>query len=217
MSQSTDNIQQAYDRWAEIYDSNDNPTRDLNYQAIRNANLALPGQTVLEIGCGNGLNTTFLARHAQKVVAVDFSDQMLAKARQRVQSETVDFVTADITEPWRFKESSFDLVVGNLVLEHIDDLSQVYAEAYRVLRPGGQYYIAELHPYKQLRQSQAKFEDQQTGEEVLVEAYTHSTSEYVNTALAAGFLVDSMREHQKADEPVPRLLSLLFRKNSQKK
>lgn len=203
------NIQKAYDEWAEIYDSNKNPTRDLNYQTIRKAQLDLAGKKVLEIGCGTGLNTEYLAQHAEKVIAVDISEEMLQKARQRVDADNVYFETADITKNWQFSES-FDSVVANLVLGHIEDLSHVFAEAYRILNPKGKLYIAELHPYKQLQNSQAKFISQKTGEEVLVDAYTHSVSEYVNEAIAAGFDLLKVGEHHYGNEDIPRLLTLLL-------
>lgn len=212
MSDTPNRIRLAYDEWAEIYDHNENPTRDLNYATIREAPLELSGKEVLEIGCGTGLNTAYLVRQAKKVTAVDFSEEMLAKARRRLEGAAASFVTADITEPWAFEDETFDRVVANLVLEHVNDLTPVFEEAFRVLRPGGKYYLAELHPYKQLRQSQAKFNRPRSGEKVLVDAFTHSISEYVNGAQAAGFSLAEMGEHQREEEPIPRLLSLLFEK-----
>src|SRR5699024_617685 len=122
MVNSTKNIQQAYDEWAEIYDSNDNPTRDLNKKTLREASLKLSENNIIEIGCGTGLNTDYLAQQAQQVKGIDFSEKMLAKARTRVNQENVQFITADITQEWSFLESSVDIIVGNLVLEHIENL-----------------------------------------------------------------------------------------------
>jgi len=67
MSNVTLEIQKAYDEWAEIYDINENPTRDLNMEAIRKAPLDLDGKRVLEIGCGTGLNTEFLIQSADMI------------------------------------------------------------------------------------------------------------------------------------------------------
>ena len=213
MAEIKNSIRQAYNEWADIYDSNENPTRDLNYRAVREAPLDFDRKNVLEIGCGTGLNTTYFAEKANQVTAVDFSGQMLKKARQRISQDNITFVEADITKPWSFKDESFDLVVGNLVLEHIQNLSPVFEETVRVLRGGGIFYIAELHPYKQLRQSQAKFVSRETGEEVLVDAFMHSVSEYVNKALSVGFTLHEMQEYHKKEEEIPRLLTLLFEKS----
>lgn len=73
-------------------------------------------------------------------------------------------------------------------------------------------YIAELHPYKQMQNSQARFVSQKTGEEVLVEAFTHSISEYVTKANAAGFDLLKIRELHYMKEKIPRLLTFHLQK-----
>lgn len=212
MSETSSNIKKAYDEWAEIYDTDNNRTRDLNAQTLREESLSLAGKRVLEIGCGTGLNTEYLVRHASVVTGMDISGNMLARARRRVGDQKARFVAGDITKPWSFENASFDVIVGNLVLEHIEVLSHVFREAYRVLDAGGKLYIAELHPYRQLRQSQARYISKETGKEVLVDAFTHPVSEYVNDALEAGFNLRQMEERKHGEDDIPRLLTLLFEK-----
>lgn len=212
MSDTSLRVQKAYNEWAAIYDTNNNPTRDLNYKAIREESLLLSGKRILELGCGTGLNTNYLVRQAKEVVGVDLSEEMLSRARQRIGDKHVRFIAADITSRWDFDDASFDFMVANLVLEHVENLAHVFQEASRVLRPGGQCYIAELHPYKQLRQSQAKFTSRETGREVRVDAFTHMISEYVNEGIKAGLTLLRMKEWQKEDEDIPRLLTFLLQK-----
>lgn len=212
MSGTVYHVKNAYNEWAEIYDTNENPTRDLNYKVIREASFELVNKKVLEIGCGTGLNTIHLAQKAQKVVAVDLSEEMLAKARQRVNDKNIEFIKADITQTWNFDDDSFDLVVANLVLEHIKNLDHIFSKANRVLSSEGIFYVAELHPYKQLQQSQAKFTSPKTGEEVSVDAFTHSISEYINEGIEAGLSLQEIKEWQQEDEQIPRLLTLCFKK-----
>lgn len=212
MSEAISCIQKAYDEWAEVYDRDENPTRDLNFKAIREESLKLTGKKVLEIGCGTGLNTEYFTQNAAKVVAVDFSEKMLEIARQRVETGKVKFLKADIIKSWDFMDASFDLVIVNLVLEHIEQLSHVFEEAYRVLNSNGELYIAELHPFKQLQNSQAKFTSKRSGEEVLVDAFDHSISEFVNTGIKSGFNLLKVKELKSKGEDIPRLLTLRFRK-----
>ncbi|MEO8624292.1 MAG: class I SAM-dependent methyltransferase, partial [bacterium] len=171
------------------------------------------GRDVLELGCGTGKNTIWLASKARELVAMDFSSGMLDAARRRIHAANTRFVQHDVRNTWPVADRSMDVVIGNLILEHVEDLAPVYAEAERVLRRGGQLFLCELHPYKQLAGSQARFADPDTGETVLVQSYQHSVSEYVNTGLARGFALRDLSEWPDADaSPAtpPRLISVLF-------
>ncbi|HEU4472675.1 MAG TPA: class I SAM-dependent methyltransferase, partial [Flavisolibacter sp.] len=78
------NTQQAYDSWASQYDTNHNLTRDLEARALRETLSGIPFQHCLEIGCGTGKNTVWLAQKAGAVTAVDLSEEMLAHARRKL-------------------------------------------------------------------------------------------------------------------------------------
>jgi malonyl-CoA O-methyltransferase len=213
LATDTTDIARAYDRWAAQYDDDRNTTRDLDAAVVRRAPLNLAGRDVLELGCGTGKNTVWLAGQARLVHALDFSDGMLAEARRRVDAPHVRFVQHDIRIEWPLAAASVDVVVGNLVLEHVRDLGPIFAEAARVLRPGGQLFLCELHPFRQLRGGQAHFVDPRSGETVHVPAFTHATSEYVNGGIAAGLLLRELGEWLEPEPPSgmpPRLLSLLF-------
>ena len=205
----------AYDRWAASYDEDRNATRDLDAIVLRAAPLDLAGREVVEVGCGTGKNTIFLAEHARHVIAMDFSGEMLERARARVTAANVEYRRHDVREPWPLPAASADLVVGNLVLEHVEDLRPVYAEAARVLRPEGHLFFCELHPFRQLQGGQAHFTDIGTGERVHVRAHVHTVSEYVNAGLGAGLALIQLGEHVESRasvESLPRLLSVLFRR-----
>jgi len=208
-------VADAYNRWSRQYDDDRNATRDLDAFVLRQVPLHLAGARVLEVGCGTGKNSAWLVSQARELIALDFSPGMLDVARRRVRSSTARFVEHDITRPWPVDTESVDVVVGNLVLEHVRELAPVFAEAARVLRAGGQFFFCELHPYRQLRGGQAHFVDQHTDETVHVAAYRHTVSEYVKDALAAGFTLSALGEWLEPDaEPgaPPRLLSLLLDK-----
>ncbi|NBB92802.1 MAG: methyltransferase domain-containing protein [Gammaproteobacteria bacterium] len=201
-------VKEAYDRWARLYDDNDNRTRDLNRQCLRQAGLPLTGGRVFEAGCGTGLNTEYLAGHADHVVAMDFSEGMLERARRRVESSSVRFESGDITQAWPVEDASCDLVVITLVLEHIDNLGRVLAQARRVLNGNGLLYVAELHPYRQLIGKQARFTPEGSEREELVPTWRHSISEYVSSAMGVGLVLRGMAEPRAEGDEVPRLLQL---------
>ncbi|HMZ07797.1 MAG TPA: class I SAM-dependent methyltransferase [Anaerolineales bacterium] len=207
------NIQDAYNEWSDIYDSNINRTRDLDAEVTR---LLLKGQrfpSILEIGCGTGKNTEFLATLGDVVLAFDFSENMLAKARQKVTASHVRFEQADITQPWNCPPDSFELITCNLVLEHIQDLNHIFAQAARTLRGGGQFLINELHPFKQYGGTKARFE--RGADIVEVDVFIHHISEFIHAAEANGLKLIKFDEVWHADDAgkPPRLASFMFEKD----
>ena len=215
MTNSSDQseIAAAYNDWAETYDVVQNQTRDLAAKVLRHVDLKLDGRKVVEVGCGTGRNTTWLAERAAEIVGLDFSEEMLARAQSRVNDPRVRFVQHDVRMTWPLTDASADVVIGMLILEHVENLAPVFAEAARVLNTGGQLFLCELHPMRQLSGGQAQFSNSKTGERQLVSAFLHDVSDYVNTGLASGFEVEQMGEWRDEDAPTssqPRLLSLLF-------
>jgi malonyl-CoA O-methyltransferase len=213
MNAAQPGVQSAYDDWAESYDTDANATRDLNALVLRRQPLDLDGRDVLEFGCGTGLNTAWLAQRSRRLVAMDLSAGMLEHARARVKLPNVSFVQHDITCPWPLAADTFDLVVGNLVLEHVADLGPVFRQAHRVLKLRGTLYLCELHPFRQLSGAGAQFVHPETGERIRVPCFVHDVSEYVNVGLAAGFLVQHVgewRDDDDARQTIPRLLSVRF-------
>ncbi|HZH04414.1 MAG TPA: class I SAM-dependent methyltransferase [Myxococcaceae bacterium] len=212
-----DVVAKAYDAWAEVYDSADNATRDLDAQVLRRQPLSWDGLSVLELGCGTGKNTAWLAVRAASVLALDFSPGMLARARQRVPASHVRFVQHDIRAPWPAEDAGFERVVANLVLEHVEQLGPVFAETARVLRPEGLAYFCELHPFRQLGGGQAHFVRPETAEVVRIPAHLHDVSDYLNAGCGAGLRLVQSGDWRDADPgkpaAMPRLLSLLWRRD----
>jgi ubiquinone/menaquinone biosynthesis C-methylase UbiE len=203
-------VQDAYTNWSTTYDQDRNLTRDLDAAVTRETLSDLQGKAALETGCGTGKNTVFLAEQAQSVLALDFSEGMIGQARAKVRAENVTFTVADLTKPWPCPDQAVDVVVCNLVLEHIENLAFIFAEAARVLRPGGQFFVCELHPFRQYQGTKANF---QRGEEAMeIPAFVHHLSEFTQAAGAQGYSVKSLREWWHAEDTgkPPRLVSFVF-------
>src|SRR2546422_6597442 len=112
-------VASAYDQWARTYETVENATRDLAATVLRRYPLHLHDHDVLEIGCGTGFNTIYLAQQSRSVLAVDGSAGMLAQARSKVAASRVWLVRCDLQHAWPLADASVDLVVCMLVLEHI--------------------------------------------------------------------------------------------------
>ena len=205
-------IQKAYNEWSETYDKDENLTRDLDQKVTREELADLHFTSILEIGCGTGKNTSFYSQIGEKVDAVDFSQGMIEKAKTKVKAENVKFSPMDLTKKWMFDDHSFDLIVCNLVLEHIEDISFVFSEASRVLESQGRFFINELHPFRQYEGRKARY--QKDGEVMEVDAFVHHISDFVNAALANGLKLITLDEywHEADHNKTPRIVSLLFEK-----
>ena len=140
---------QAYNTWANQYDSNNNKTRDLEAIALQKTLADISFNNVLEVGCGTGKNTGWLIEKAKQVTAIDLSDEMLTKAKEKISPDRVQFLQSDIRNEWAFTNQLYDLISFSLVLEHIQNLDHVFNEVSKKLKPDGYVYIGELHPFKQ--------------------------------------------------------------------
>jgi len=208
------NNEQAYNQWAETYDTVINLTRDLEAESIRKIleTLSISDANVLELGCGTGKNTQWLLSKAKHLIAADFSAEMLAIAKSHLQAQKVEFVQTDLREPWPFTPGQFNLVTCSLILEHIENLDFIFEQANTVLQPGGLFYIGELHPGKQYAGSKARFDNGQGIFEL--DCHIHHVSDYLNISRERGFdlLVFEELFDNNNRESIPRVLAMVFKK-----
>ncbi len=136
------NVQSSYARWAPIYDKTFGAATNAGRQrATRFVNDH--GGAVLEVGVGTGLSLPLYGPNVQ-VTGIDFSREMLEKARRRVTEMNLQNVTAlhqmDARE-MDFPDESFDIVVAMHVLSVVPEPERVMAQIARVCRPGGHVVI----------------------------------------------------------------------------
>jgi ubiquinone/menaquinone biosynthesis C-methylase UbiE len=194
VAETLSTVQAGYDRWARVYDHDANPLPPLEEPVVWQAIGDPCGLRALDLGCGTGRHAMWLAGHGAEVTAVDFSAGMLEEAARKPGAERVRFLQHDLHLPLPFADGGFDLVVSGLVLEHLRELGPFFAEARRVLRPGGRAVVSAMHPAMFLRGSQARFTDPSTGELVQPGSIAHSISDFVTAVLQAGFTLSRIEE-----------------------
>jgi len=205
-------IEKAYNIWASQYDSNLNLTRDLDKKCTIETLKNLDFKNVLELGCGTGKNTEWLLNKAERIIGLDFSQEMLHKAKAKIFDKRVIFKKADLTKDWEIENNFVDLITASLTLEHIKNLGHIFSQANLKLKKNGLFFISELHPFKQYSGSKAKYETENGIKEL--EVYIHDISEYIDKAKNNGFQLIELKEwfDESSENEIPRLISFVFKK-----
>ena len=107
-----------------------------------------PGERVLEIACGNGEFARRMSELGGQVLAVDFSDGMLERAR--VHGGDIDYRRADAMDEAAIlalgEPGSFDAVVSNMAIMDMESIEPMVAASSRLLKPAGRFVFSTLHP-----------------------------------------------------------------------
>ncbi|WP_040309820.1 class I SAM-dependent methyltransferase [Asticcacaulis biprosthecium] len=174
----------GYDRWAQLYDTYVNSTVATDELYFPSVYAEVRHLDVLEIGCGTGRHTVRLASQGNRVTALDLSPAMLDVARGKLAgAKNVTLVEADIMigGDW----GQFDTVLTALVLEHISDLRLFFAQVSQALKPGGRFYMSEIHPDRIAGGTQANFVAAD-GEQIRLTSFAHAEADIQAAASQAG-------------------------------
>jgi SAM-dependent methyltransferase len=126
--------QDGYRVWAPVYDSPGNQLIDIEQPVVWDLLDGLPVGVALDAACGTGRHAARLRELGHTVIGVDSSPEMLAVAQARVPE--VDFRLGEL-DRLPLDDGSVDTIVCALALTHVPDLTGVFHELVRVLRPGG--------------------------------------------------------------------------------
>jgi SAM-dependent methyltransferase len=188
-------LKDGYGLWSETYDQ---PLRlfPVEEPTVHRLLDGLPAGRVLDAACGTGRHAAWLAARGHEVVGVDASAAMLAKARAKLPG--CRFEQGDLGS-LPLPNQSVDAVVCALALVHLSDLRPAFAEFARVVRPGGQVVVSDVHPFLIRLGWQAQFRTAMGGAGFM-RLNAHLPSDYAAAALAAGLQVAGLHEPQLTQE-----------------
>lgn len=166
------------------------------------------GKRVLELGCGDGSNAIALARQGARVIVVDSSASRLAVARTNAEAAgvRVEFHHSDLAELANVRADRLDFCIAVYSLSQVTDVSRVFRQVHRLLRPEAPFVISLPHPLEiqtvgapdgesgpQLMRS--SFDDSRVlvgAEQIPVEA--HRIADMVTALTRSNFRVDAVLE-----------------------
>lgn len=203
---------EAYEKLADAYAAkSESKPHNAYYDrpAVMNLWPDLKGKRVLDAGCGPGVYAEQILKRGAEVVAIDVSDRMLAHTRERLHGKPgkAEVRRINLELPLTmFADSEFDMVNAPLCLDYIENWDKLFAEFFRVLKPGGRFVVSTGHPSfdAEYYQSNKYFEIEHVeadwkgfGVLVRMPSFRRSMELHLMAFVTAGFVFD------KIVEPLP--------------
>jgi ubiquinone/menaquinone biosynthesis C-methylase UbiE len=135
--------------WVDFVRTGKDYTRDgLNNPAAFDLIGDVDGLVVLDLACGEGYNTRFLAERGAKVTGVDFSERLIEYARNEEESKKlgIQYCVLDAAHLKGLADSYFDLTTCFMALQDIENYGKAVSEVSRVLKLGGRFVFSIPHP-----------------------------------------------------------------------
>jgi malonyl-CoA O-methyltransferase len=206
MEKRTVSSLEGYAAWSKDYDAYENPLIAVEEAPLRHMCGQVRGKRVLDLGCGTGRHTTWLADQGADVIGVDESEAMLAVAREK--RPQLDLRQRSLLGPLD-ELGQFDLVVNALVAEHIESLPALVSAIAARLRPahagGGQVVLSAWHPFMLLLGVPTHYEDDAANIEYVLPSHVHLISDYLRAFAASGLTVCEVAEPVCNDALIERM------------
>lgn len=190
-------VQEGYDLWSEIYDTETNVLIQLEQMYMFPQLLQKQYHNIFDCGCGTGRLAIWLRSSFPNamITGADFSDGMLQKAREKGVGLKINWQNTDLNKPFPFAEGQFDLIVSSLVIEHISALDNFFAGIRSVAVTGADVFISGLHPAMHLMGISARFKDSENTSTIMPKSLCHNMAEVFNAATDAGLRVMRIEEY----------------------
>lgn len=219
MSIEYDN-EEFFKQYAEMPRSKDGLSAAGEWHQLKPLIPPLDGSGVLDLGCGYGWHCRYAAENgARRVLGIDVSKRMLAEAKSRTTDNSIIEYRLCGIEEYEYPESTWDLVISNLALHYIEDISSVFMNVYKTLRSDGVFLFNIEHPVFTAGVNEDWVYDKDgaprfwpvddyfmPGRRVTnflgcsVVKYHHTLTQIISGLLNAGFTVDAVEEAEPPEE-----------------
>jgi 2-polyprenyl-3-methyl-5-hydroxy-6-metoxy-1,4-benzoquinol methylase len=172
-----------------------------------------PGESLLDVACGNGVTSHRLAQAGAHVVAVDFSEEMIRLAKARHLSAQIDYRVVDATDPDAFGALGarrFDGALCNMALMDIAETRSLMTALASLLRVSGRFVFSVLHPCFN-NPATVQMGELQDREGSLVTTYAVKISQYLTPFTQVGLAMSGQpTPHPYFHRPLSTLLGEAF-------
>lgn len=201
---ANEETREAWNRNAEFWDEHMGEGNDfvnlLEWPAIERLLAIKPGETVLDVACGNGLTSRRLAALGAKVVAFDFAEDMIAATRRRSNNnpQAIEYRLLDATNEnalLSLGTNRYDAALCNMALMDMADIQPLMRCLVKLLRPGGRFVFSVMHPcFNAARMEHiAEMEDR---DGFGVTTYAVKISQYLTPSIEHGIALNGQPEKQ---------------------
>lgn len=183
-------VDAGYGEWAPTYEATVLDLMDL--RLFERVSIAWRNcARIADLACGTGRVGAWLKEQGVKSLdGVDLTPEMLALAKKK---QAYDALYVGDVSSTGFDAGAYGAVTMSLADEHIKDLGPVYAEAFRLLSPGGWFVLVGFHPFFLMMGVPTHYNNPE-GEPTAIESYIHLTGDHIAAAHDAGFRLVEMIE-----------------------
>jgi SAM-dependent methyltransferase len=195
------NLDEGYTTWSETYDHPDDldpdPIQATEGPVMRAFIDGLPDGPVLDLACGTGRHTAYIAEKGHEVLGIDANAAMLEHAKKKLPD--VEFKQGDLTKI-PVDDASYQSVTCGLAFGHLPEIDAAVAELARVLKPGGRVALSAPHPFITgiLGWRAPVFDAEGNGWEV--PEYPHPLGAYIEAFGKAGLIARECHEPPMSEE-----------------
>jgi SAM-dependent methyltransferase len=182
----------GYGEWAETYEDSVLDAMDLALlDRVEGVDWAAAG-AIADLGCGTGRTGAWLRERTEAAIdGVDLTPEMLDRARARGIFRSLE--VADVAASG-LESEAYDVITTSLVDEHLASLEPLYAESFRLARPGGAHVLVGFHPFFIIASGMPTHYDSSSGEPVAIATHVHLLSDHVAAAMRAGWTLAEFHE-----------------------
>jgi len=199
-SKKTYSAADAYRIWADTYDLEQDNLMLYYDKIILNeliSQIKLKGKVILDYGCGTGRNWEYLLKYnPAKIIGCDVSPEMLSKLKLKHLNAETYLVKSD--RPTFLNDNQCDVILSTLVVAHIKNIMELFAEWNRVIKTSGDIIITDFHPTLLAKGGSRTFKHE--NESITIENFIYPITEIERSLSSFGFRTVNLIEKKIEDD-----------------